>query len=65
MYHLSSFFFFFWLHRVFVAAPGLSLVMESGRYSLVAVHGLQSAGSVVVAHRLTVAQQVESSQTRD
>ena len=32
-------FFFFWLHWVFVAARGLSLVVASGGYSL-----LQSAG---------------------
>jgi len=64
MYHFSPFV-FFWLHRVFVAAPELSLVIQSRRYSPAAVHELQSVGSVVVAHGLIAAQHVESSQTRD
>ena len=34
---------FIWLHRVFVAARGLSLVAESRGYSLAAVHRLLSA----------------------
>ena len=50
----------FWLHWIFVAARGLSLVAVGGDHSLVAVlgpliavaslveHGLQNAGSVVV-----------------
>ena len=54
---------YFWLHWIFVAACGLSLVAVSGGYSLVAVlglliavaslvveHGLQNAGPVVVVH---------------
>ena len=36
----SFFFFFFWLLWVFIAAHGLSLVAESGGYSLVVVCGL-------------------------
>ena len=43
-----GFFFFFWLHWVFVAACGLSLVAASGLLtavtSLVAEHGLQAHG---------------------
>ena len=31
---------YFWLHCVFIAAHGLSLVAVSGSYSLVEVHGL-------------------------
>ena len=53
------YFIYFWLHWVFVAACGLSLVVASGGYS-VAVRGLLTAvssfvaetGSVVVARRL-------------
>ena len=56
---------YFWLHWIFVAAHGLSLVAVSGDHSLVAVlgpliavaslveHGLQNAGSVVVVHVFT------------
>ena len=57
--------FYFWLHWVFVAARGLSLVVVSGGYSSLRCAGfslqwlllLQSTeswctGSVVVAHRL-------------
>ena len=33
-------FIYFWLCRIFVAACGLSLVVASGGYSLVAVRGL-------------------------
>ena len=44
--------FFFWLHWVFIAACGLSLVVESGGYSLAAVHGLLIAVASVVEHRL-------------
>ena len=51
-------FIYFWLHWVFVAAGGLSLVAVSGgcsslRWLLIAEHGLQSAGSVVVVHGLS------------
>ena len=35
--HLPEIFFFFWLHWVFIAALGLSLV-ESRGYSLIVVH---------------------------
>ena len=57
---------YFWLHWVFVAACGLSLVAPSRGYSVVAVlgliteaalveHGLQSAwGSVAVVHGLGI-----------
>ena len=57
---------FVWLHWVFVAGHGFSLVVASGGSSLAAVHGLLiavasrcraralgSAGSVAVVHRLT------------
>ena len=49
-----SFFFFFWLHWVFVAAPGLSLVAASKQGLLfVAVRGLLIAvASLVVEHGL-------------
>ena len=69
VYYISSTFFrfiYFWLHWIFVAVSGLSLVVASGGYSLlqrngllivvaclVMKHGLCSAGSVVVAHRLS------------
>ena len=44
---------YFWLHYVFVAACGLSLVAVSGGYSLTVVHGLLTAVSCLVAeHRL-------------
>ena len=46
--------FFFWLLWVFVVARGLSLVAESGGYSLVAVHRLLIAvASLVVVHGLS------------
>jgi len=42
-----------WLWWVFVAACGLSLVVVSGGYCLVAVQGLLTAvASLVVEHRL-------------
>ena len=66
---ISSTFFrfiYFWLHWIFAAVSGLSLVVASGGYSLlqcsgllivvaslVRKHGLWNAGSVVVAHRLS------------
>ena len=45
---------YFWLHRVFVAAHGLSPVMASGGcYYLVAMHGLLIAEPfLVVKHKL-------------
>lgn len=42
----------FWLHWVFIAACGLSLVVESGGYSLVAAYGLLIAVASVVEHGL-------------
>ena len=33
-------FIYFWLHSVFIAVRGLSLVAPSGRYSSLAEHGL-------------------------
>ena len=46
-------FIYFWLHWVFIAACGLSLVAVSGEYCLVAVCGLLTAmASVVAEHRL-------------
>ena len=55
-----SFFFFnlmnvflFWLHWVFIAARGLSLVVASRGYSLVEVRGLLIAvASLIAKHRL-------------
>ena len=60
------FFFFFWLSWIFLAARGLSLVVESGGYSslwyigfslrwllLLQSMGSRRAGSVVVAHGLS------------
>ena len=45
--------FYFGLHWVFVASLELSLVVASGGYSQVAVHGLLVvAASLVVEHRL-------------
>ena len=47
--------FIFWLHWVFVAACGLSLVVASGGYSLVTGHGLLIAvASLVAEHGLSV-----------
>ena len=44
---------YFWLHCVFVAACGLSLVAVSGGYSLIVVRGLLTAVSGLGAeHRL-------------
>ena len=46
------YFLFFWLHWVFVAARGLSLVAVSWGLLFVAVHGLLIAvASLVVEHR--------------
>ena len=50
---LKKVFIYFWLHWVFVAVCGLSLVAVSGEYSGVAACGLLTAvGSVVAEHRL-------------
>ena len=44
---------YFWLCWVFTAAHGLSLVSESGGYSLIVVHGLLiMVASLVAEHRL-------------
>ena len=46
-------FIYFWLCCVFVAVCGLSLVEESGGYSVIVVHGLLIAvASLVAEHRL-------------
>ena len=45
--------FIYWLHWVFIAAHGISIVVESGSCSLVVVHGLLiSVASLVEEHRL-------------
>ena len=44
---------YFWLHWVFIAACGLSLVVKSGDYSLVVVCRLFTVvASLFVEHRL-------------
>ena len=51
--NLFILFIYFWLHWVFVAACGLSLVVVSGGLLFVAVHGLLIAvASLVVEHGL-------------
>lgn len=46
-------FLFFWLHWVFTAVHGLSLVIASEGHSLVAAHGLFTAvAALVMQHRL-------------
>ena len=45
-------FFFFWLHSVFIALCGLSLVAVSGAYSFIAVPGLLIVVASLVEHRL-------------
>ena len=47
----TAVFVYFWLHWVFVAACGLSLVVKSEGYSLV-VHQFLTAGACLVQHRL-------------
>ena len=51
IFPIKNFFnyFYFWLHRVFVATHGLSLVVVSGGDSLVAVSGLVIAAVSLVA----------------
>ena len=50
--HFSFFFFMFWLHLVFIAVRGLSVVAASEGYSIVAVWGLLTAvASLVAEHR--------------
>ena len=49
----KNFIYLFWLHWVFVALHGLSLVVASGRVLFIAVHGLLIAeASLVAEHRL-------------
>ena len=45
-------FIYFWLHRIFIAACGLSLLVASEAYSLSAMHGLFIAWLLVAKHRL-------------
>ena len=46
-------FIYFWLHWVFTAVCGLSLIAASGGYSLAAMRVLLTEGaSLVAAHRL-------------
>ena len=40
IYLLLCLFIYFWLHWVFIATHGLSLIVESKSYPLVVVHGL-------------------------
>ena len=50
---LKNKFIYLWLHGVFVIAHGLSLIVVSRGYSLVAVHGfLIAEASLVEKHRL-------------
>ena len=49
---ISSFFFFGWLHWVFIAARGLSLVAASGGYTVVVRRLLIVVASLVVEHGL-------------
>ena len=51
--NVHSFFFVFWLHWVFIAVRGLSLVAASGGYSSLRCAGLLIAvASLVVEHGL-------------
>ena len=53
VFFLINLFVYFWLHWVFAAARGLSLVVARGGLHFVAVHGLLIAGASLVAeHRL-------------
>ena len=53
--HFFPSFFYFWLHGVFVAVLKLSLVAESGDFSLVELCRLLTAvASLVAEHRLQV-----------
>ena len=44
--------FAFWLHWVFIAAQGLSLVVESGGYFLVTMRGVLIVVTFLVEYRL-------------
>ena len=46
-----TFHIYFWLHWVFIAVCGLSLVVVNEGYSLAAVHGLLTVVASPVAHR--------------
>ena len=49
---LKKLFIYFWLHWVFIAVCGISLVVAHGGYSLVAMHGLlMVATSLAAEHR--------------
>ena len=48
---LKKRFIYFWLCWIFLAACRLSLVAESGSYSLVGVHGLLTAVASLFAER--------------
>ena len=51
MSSVTAFLFFFWLHWVYTAVHGLSLVIASEGYSLVAARGLfMAAASLVTEH---------------
>ena len=43
---------FFWLHWVFIAVHGLSLVVASGGYSVAVCRLLITVASLVAEHRL-------------
>ena len=52
-FYFILFIYYFWLRRVFLAAPGLSLVVVSGGLLFVAVRGLLIAvASLVAEHGL-------------
>ena len=53
-----------WLHWVFVATRGLSLVVVSRDFSLVAVHGLLAAVASLVAGSQAVEHQLSSCGTQ-
>ena len=51
--NVECIFFFFWLHWVFFAALGLSLVVGGGGFSCCGARALGARASVVVARRLS------------
>ena len=52
--NLSILFIYFWLHWVFVAARGLSLVAASGHYSLLQCTGFSCCGARALGTRALV-----------
>lgn len=52
LFYLNFIYFYFWLSWVFIAAPGLSLVVLSRGYSAVTVRGLLIAAASLVVHGL-------------